>query len=249
VEVMHVPGVPRAASWRERFYCLAMKICIAADVRSAAAVRVINQHETPAFLSASGVPAAKVVYVPAFYIDLEVFTPQHFDKQYDVIFVGRLARNKGIDLFLDVVRQAGLVAMVVGDGPLRTAIQRRVRREHLKVNMHGHARDAAEVSELMNRSRVLVMTSLNEGGPRVVLESLACGVPVVATPVGIVPDVVPPECIEEWNAEDIAAKVKNLLSDTQLYERVREAGMFTVQPFERKAAIIKYAEMIKKFAR
>jgi glycosyltransferase involved in cell wall biosynthesis len=138
---------------------------------------------------------------------------------------------------------------VVGDGPLLQQARRRAKRQKLKINFTGFARDSAEVASMINRSRLLMMTSLNEGGPRVVLESLACGVPVVATPVGIVPDVLPPECIEEWNAGDLAAKVSNLLSDHELYDRVREAGLFTAAKFERHQSIADYANAIKELAK
>lgn len=248
LEVMHVSGIPRASGPRERLYRWLLRTFIALDARPARAVRVINRHEVPEFLAAAGVPRDKLVYIPAFYVDLDVFTPQDVPKQYDLVFVGRLARNKGLDLFLEVVRRSGLTALVVGDGPLLHSAKLKAQSYKLKADFVGFAKDSAEVAGLINRSRLLVMTSLSEGGPRVVLEAMACGVPVLATPVGIVPDVLPPECIEEWNAADLAAKAKNLLSDPQLYERVRQAGLFTVRQFERTAAIKEYADKLKQLA-
>jgi glycosyltransferase involved in cell wall biosynthesis len=207
---------------------------------------VINRRETPDFLVAAGVPRDKLVYAPAFYIDLKKFAPREIPKEHDLIFVGRLARNKGVDLFLDVVRASRCTAAIVGEGPLVAHAKDRVRREGLKVHFYGFAPDAAAVADSINRSRVLLMTSFNEGGPRVVLEAMACGVPVVATPVGIVPDVLPPECIEGWDSHDMSTKVQNLLMDSVLYARVREAGIFTAQQFERTAVIAQYADAIKR---
>jgi glycosyltransferase involved in cell wall biosynthesis len=248
LEIMHVPGYPHASGFRENFYRWLTSILIAQDARHAKAVRVINKTETPEFLVAAGVPRSKLEYIPAFYIDLTVFSPQEMQKQYDVIFVGRLARNKGVDVFLEVIQKADVTALVVGEGPLLGWAKKQCRRRRLKVNFHGFAKDTKEIAECINRARVLVMTSLSEGGPRVVLEALACGVPVVATPVGIVPDVLPPECIEEWSAPDIAAKVRNLLADDTLYSRVRESGLFMTRQFERSAAIAVYATRLKEIA-
>lgn len=248
LEIMHIPGLPRASGMRERFYRWLSGLVLPFEARVARAVRVINRTQVPDFLRSAGVPAEKIVYAPAFYIDLATFMPRDASKQYDVAFVARLARNKGLDLFLAVLARTKLVGVVVGDGPLLACARRRTRNRGLKVHFTGFVSDSVAVADVLNRSRLLLMTSYNEGGPRVVLEALACGVPVVATPVGIVPDVLPPESIEGWDVDALAEKVKNILNDPALYERLRQAGLQAVQPFERSAAIAVYADAIKKVA-
>ena len=246
LEIMHVPGWPRASGLKERFYRWLMHIGIAWDSRRAVAIRVINEHQTPNFLTRAGVPAAKLLYAPAFYIDLETFRPQEMEKKYDIAFVGRMANNKGIDLYLDVLEMTSHVGVCVGDGPLLSWARGQAKKRGLRIHFPGFAKDSAEVAKYLNESRILLMPSLNEGGPRVVLEAMACGVPVVATPVGIVPDVLPPECIEEWDAGDLADKVTNILGDPELYARLREQGIATAQRFEREAAVSALAEALKR---
>lgn len=249
LEIMHIPGYPRTTSMRERIYKYMMRLFVRFDVMPARAVRVINRHETPEFLIRAGVPKRKITYIPAFYIDLGIFKPTNVMKEYDVIFVGRLEKNKGIDLFIDAIKEADLKAIIVGDGPLARNVKLKVKNEKLSdsITIHGWARDAREVAELMNKSKVLVTTSYNEGGPRVVLEALACGMPVVATRVGIVPDVVPFELQCDWNAADIAAKCKRLIDDEALYQRLREQGLKIVRQFERTASVTAYADALKSF--
>jgi glycosyltransferase involved in cell wall biosynthesis len=248
VEVMHVPGVPRASGLRERLCRWLMRMLVAWDVRPARAVRVINQHQTPDFLVASGVPREKIFVAPAFYIDLDVFKPQDTPKKYDIAFVGRMTTNKGLNIFLDVMQYTGLVGVCVGDGLLLDWARNQAKKRGLKVHFPGYAPDAVAVAKFINESRMLLMPSLNEGGPRVVLEAMACGVPVVATSVGIVPDVLPPECIEEWNAKDMADKVRNILGDTVLYRRLQSQGIEIALQFERSAAIGVYAHALKRIA-
>lgn len=249
LEVMHVPGVPRASGIQERLYRWLTRMLIAWDAQPARAVRVINEHQTPDFLVAAGVPREKLSYIPAFYIDLDIFKSTEVSKQYDVAFVGRMVKNKGIHIFLDVMERTGLVGVCVGDGPLLSWARSQAKRRGLKIHFPGFAKDSAEVARYLNESRLLLMPSLNEGGPRVVLEAMACGVPVVATPVGIVPDVLPPECVEEWNADDIADKVRNILHDESLYQRLSQQGLITVRRFERVSAIKDYADALKLMAK
>lgn len=92
------------------------------------------------------------------------------------------------------------------------------------------------------------MPSYNEGGPRVVLEAMACGVPVLATPVGIVPDIVKDGEsgeITTWNSYNIAEKAKKLLNDPVRYEKYSRAGIELAKQFEKKAAIKNYADKLR----
>jgi glycosyltransferase involved in cell wall biosynthesis len=109
-----------------------------------------------------------------------------------VLFVGRLEPGKRPGLFLDVVeclRQRGheLDARMVGDGPLRSDLERRA--DTLGVQLLGVRTD---VPDLMRETAVLVMTSAadTEGMPGVLVEAGLSGVPVVSTAAAGVDDVV-----------------------------------------------------------
>jgi len=248
LEVLHVPGVPRAANPKEAVYRWTVRLFFRWFARQARAVRVMNEHETPAFLVRSGVPREKLVTIPAVYLDTEVFYPRDVPKHFDLVFVGRLVKNKRPDLFIDIVHRSGLRGLVVGEGPLLKKLKAKSQKLKARIKFHGYARDQDEVAELISSARLLVMVSSNEGGPRVVVEALACGVPVLATPVGIVPDILPPEAIEEWNVAALTEKVRNILADHQLYDRLRSAGLYMAQRYERDTAITRYAEALKKLA-
>lgn len=252
LEVMHIPGHPKPGSMKEALYKIFFRIFIRFDAGRAAAVRVIN-HGMRDLLRSRGVPDAKLKLISAMYIDTNIFKPMDVPVEYDLAFVGRLEGNKGISLFLDAVQQSGLRALVVGDGPLKRFVLDYVETHHLsgKVAIHGWARDSAEVAELINRSRILVMPSYNEGGPRVVLEAMACGVPVVATPVGMVPDMIrhgESGMLVDWSSDDIVAKVTELLSNPALYEKYRSNGLTIAAQHERTKAISTYARELQSIA-
>ena len=248
LEIHHIPGYPKASSLKEKFYLFLTKNLRNYKASKAVAFRVVNKKETPNFLKRMGVPEEKIKYIPSLYINLETFRPIDVAKEYDLIFVGRLVENKGINLFLEVVKKLDAQAVIVGAGPLEKDIKEKIKTWKLKVNFHGWAKDSQEVAELINKSRILVMPSYNEGGPRVVVEAMACGVPVLATSVGIVPDVIQDKqsgVIIDWDADDIATKAKELLSNREEYERCRQAGLAMAQKFERRAAIKNYADQLK----
>jgi glycosyltransferase involved in cell wall biosynthesis len=250
-EIMHVPGYPRAGSMKEIVYKHLMAWFVASMTRMAKIVRVIN-HDVGRFLERAGVPTGKIRLISAMYIDTNIFKPLNVEKKYDLIFVGRLEENKGIMLFLDAVKLSGLRAIIVGTGPLKETIKEKVATEKINVVLHGWAKDSVEVASLMNESRLLVMPSYNEGGPRVILEAMACGVPVLATPVGIVPDVVhnmESGMIIDWNSQDISTRATKLLADREVYEACRSQGMAIARQHERTQAIAQYAEALKSLIR
>ena len=245
-EVLHVVGYPRAANLKELLYRWLTRLILPFYARRAAAVRVMNEHEAPQFLRSSGIPRDRMRTLPAVYIDFDAFRPREEERrEFDLVFVGRLATNKGLKRFLKIVERTDRSALIVGEGPLKEWAMRRARRRRLSVTFHGFARDAHEVGRLINRARLLLMLSDNEGGPRVVPEALACGTPVLATPVGIVTDLLPPEAIESWDVKALADKVDNILSDSALYSRLREAGLHAVQGMDKKTVVTKYADALK----
>ncbi len=270
-EIMHISGHPCAFGIKEEIYKLLMKYLIALDVCSAKAVRVINQRQTKQFLINSGVSIDKIQYIPAFYIDLETYKPINLEKKYDLIFVGRLSKNKGINLLMESMkyltpphslllapRISPITLLIVGQGPEQEYIKKFIKKNNLEQNitLYGWAKDNKEVAKLINQSLILIMPSYNEGGPRVTLEAMACGVPVLTTRVGIMNDIIidgQNGIFIDWNTNDISNKIlgmfnaKHLTSD-QTSEKLKEIGQkgkTTVQQFERQQAISNYANFLK----
>ncbi|MBI2670133.1 MAG: glycosyltransferase family 4 protein [Candidatus Yanofskybacteria bacterium] len=255
LEIHHISGHPKAADFKERIYKLATKCFIKFDAAKAKAVRVVNQHQVPYFLSKSGVPREKIIYIPSFYIDLDIFKPMDVPKKYDLIFIGRLAKNKGLNLLLEAasklkIQIINFKLLIVGTGPLIKFLKFKIENLKLQNNilLYGWAKDSAEVARLLNQSRILVMPSYNEGGPRVVLEAMACGVPILATPVGIVPDIVKngeSGEIIDWNPVDISKKAIELLDNTNKYQKYLMSGLEIARHFEKQATIKNYAEKLQ----
>lgn len=116
-------------------------------------------------------------------------------RAYHIGWVGRMSREKGADVLLEALSllpgpDAGTIDVsFVGDGPDRSELQSRAAEQGLapQIHWHGQVPDAARLFRAFD---LLVLSSRTEGTPIVLLEALAAGVPVVATRVGGVPDVV-----------------------------------------------------------
>jgi glycosyltransferase involved in cell wall biosynthesis len=111
-----------------------------------------------------------------------------------VITVGRLHPQKGLDGLLDAVppliaRVPAVHVVVVGEGPLEAHLRRRIAAEGLSGRVHlvGPTTDAAAA---LAAADVVAVPSVWESGPLVVTEALERGRPVVATPVGFVPELI-----------------------------------------------------------
>jgi len=129
-----------------------------------------------------GLPAARIAVKPNF-VDL----PQPFEgPRRGALFVGRLAPEKGIDTLLGALRELpGVTIDVIGTGPDEHKLAR-----HPQVRFLGW-RPPEEVYARMRGASYLVMPSIwYENFPRTLVEAFACGLPVVASRLGALPELV-----------------------------------------------------------
>ena len=143
-----------------------------------------------------------------------------------ILAVGRLSPEKGhrylIDAIAEVMSSAPhlrLRVIIAGAGPLERDLANQIVKLDLeqRVKLIGHWSD---VKQLFSVADLFVLPSLSEGSPNVLLESMAAGVPIVATTVGGVPEIVsdgesailaPPA-----NVEMLAKAILKLVEDRPL---------------------------------
>jgi glycosyltransferase involved in cell wall biosynthesis len=131
------------------------------------------------------------------------------------LFVGRLSREKGVGTLLAAWKRLGnrIPLHVVGDGPLRTELESFARQNSLsQVFFHGRLNPEQTLAE-MKRSRFLVFPSeWYETFGRVAAEAFACGVPVIASRMGAMEEIVADGRtglhFTPGNADDLARKVE-----------------------------------------
>lgn len=250
-EIFHVPGHPRAADLTERLEKRLYRLYVHWAKGRAAAFRAGNEREIPTLYRAWGVPPEKILVLPSHYLDLDAFAPQPADKTADAIIVCRLVKNKGLFLLLDALalarrRKPDILLHIVGEGPLRPALDRHAARRGLAehVRFLGWLPDQAAVSRAYNAARVVVCASFNEGGPRTTLEGMACGLPAVSTPVGAMPEVIVSGengYLVDWTPESLSDALLTALASESLQRRLGAAARAAVTPFAYAPAIRRYA--------
>ncbi|MCP4366420.1 MAG: glycosyltransferase family 4 protein [Planctomycetes bacterium] len=151
----------------------------------------------------------------------------------DVPIVGiiaRLAPEKGHDLCLDAFPQLidafqGALLIIVGKGALEDDIRKKISRLRLdaSVVMLGHRTDIPEIIQILD---VAVQPSFMDANTRTVVEAMLCGVPVVATDAGGIPEIVKHEetglLVPPGDAAALARAITRLLKDEDLRVRLAE---------------------------
>lgn len=111
-------------------------------------------------------------------------------------FVGRFSEEKGILSLLRAIstvhrRRDDLRFLLIGDGPCTDMVRTYLVAEHLEdaVTLPGWV-EPAQLPQYLNQMALLVLPSVTEGLPNVMLEAMACGTPVLASRVGAIPAVI-----------------------------------------------------------
>ncbi|MER7202456.1 glycosyltransferase, partial [Streptomyces sp. NPDC000188] len=142
--------------------------------------------------------------------------------------VGSLVKHRGYGTLLDAARtwrhlDPVPLLVIAGEGPERGALQRRIESEQLPVRLVGRRDD---VSELLASADVALLTSSWESRSILAQEALHARVPLVATDVGGIPELVgdAAELVPYGDARALADTVTRLLSDPARRDQLRERG-------------------------
>lgn len=156
-----------------------------------------------------------------------------------IITVGRLSSEKahlGLLKAFSNVLTSGIDAelVIVGDGPERGRIEQTIDALGLRTNVFLKGRLTEETTLIeMTRADILVLPSFMEGLPVVLMEAMALGLPVIASRVAGIPELVTENeegllfCPTDWN--DLAEKIVLLIADSKLRDRLGKAGRAKIE--------------------
>jgi glycosyltransferase involved in cell wall biosynthesis len=157
-----------------------------------------------------------------------------------LIIIGRQEWGKGTELVIESLPLVltdfpGATLDVVGQGRALAEFQRLARTTDVqdRVTFHGKV-DHERVMSLLRQADLFCFPTSSEGFPKVVLEALACGLPVVTTRVSVLPELIGTGCgviIEKATPVEIAQAVKTCLSDAEGYRGMSRKAVETARQY------------------
>ncbi len=230
--------VTRASVWLGRLSATLVNKLIAGKRR--ASVLLVSNERTRAALP--GGVRGKIVVMPENGVDLSIWSPPASSSDTThaprFIFIGRLVDWKRLDFILHaLVDCAGVTLEVIGDGPMRNIWIDTAQKLGIADRVHWLGwLPQPECARRLHSATALVLPSIYECGGAVVLEAMACAVPVIALAWGGPEEYVDPTCgilISPANAESIikgfAEAQRMLASNPVMQTQLGKAGQKRVE--------------------
>lgn len=193
-------------------------------------------------------------------IDVERFSPKkkkaNSDSVLRVLFAGRLSEQKGIPYLIEgalLAKKKGVDFNIslAGEGDLERAIVEKINENELGdcVSLLGFRKD---ISQLLCDHDVLLLPSLFEGFPVIILESLASGTPVIASKVNGIPEIINDKIngllLEPGSSQDVANALEYVSNHRDWLHTASIAALDSVQPFCIETMVENHAKVYQKLA-
>ncbi|MEM4213739.1 MAG: glycosyltransferase [Candidatus Methanomethylicaceae archaeon] len=172
----------------------------------------------------------KIIYANLFIENIFDLTDP-IDRRYiDLAFIGVLSKEKGIFKFLESckilkTKNKTIKVKIWGDGILREEVESYIKENNLQsfVDIEKFV-NHQYMPILLNRIKLIVIPSYSEGLPNILIEAMACGCPVLAMPVGGIPDVIKEGktgfLLKFNDPKHIAKRIVELLNNLEVLEKV-----------------------------
>ena len=197
------------------------------------------------------------------YIDIDIFTiKKRIGERKNIVgFLSRLSKEKGVinlveavPLLLNSIKNIdrNIDIMIYGNGPLKDEINKIMRENDLSsyVQLKGRIPSHDMVASVLNEFKLLVLPSNVEGLPTIILEAMACGTPVLVTPVGSIPAVIKDGetgfILEDNSPECIAKNIIRVLEHQNLEKIVKNARDLIEKDYSYEAAVERYRKILEE---
>ncbi len=245
--------------WRDWVFKLTVELPLCFSLKAANYVVTGTEGMARYYVQHFGLDPSRVLVVPndvdvgEFLQGAEARTPTA-SQGPTVLYVGRLDHPNGADRLPYIAesvcrRVSDARFVIVGGGPLYDSLRHEVEARGIEssTQLVGWIPNR-DVARFYARADVFVLPAMAEGMPRVLLESMAAGVPFVATAVGGVPDLATPAqyrwLVHPDDVEGFADRVVDLLKDQEIRDVLKEEGRRRVRDFSTERICRLFVERI-----
>jgi len=197
----------------------------------------------------AGIAEDKIAHVPIFINPVE-YEPEYVSEGY-LLYFGRLSREKGLPLLLEVMKTLkNLKLVLVGDGPQRNELEALKQQQNIDNVEFLGKKHGEELKNIIKKSQaVIVPSTWYENSPNVLLESYALGKPVIGANIGGIP-----EYVEEGvtgvlykhdDIEELKEKINYLMTNPHLCKEMgHNARRLTEEVYNPEAHFEKVMKVI-----
>jgi glycosyltransferase involved in cell wall biosynthesis len=175
----------------------------------------------------------------------------------NLLFVGRLVEGKGVQVLIEAVKamiRPGLTLTIAGDGPLRGALEAQAANDP-RIRFLGGV-DHSGLPALYAAADIFVSPSVisasgeREGLPVVLLEAAACGLPLIGSDIGGIPDMVVTGetglLVPEKDPKALGAAIERLAGDAQLRQKLGQGAQDRARQFDWPVIAARFATIFEK---
>ena len=214
-----------------------------------------------------GIDESKVIVIPNgvdtklfYHLDnLSVRKKLNLPKDKKIILsIGHLIEGKGLHYLIEAIykliinhKAKNILLLIIGEGPYRKRLESKIK----ELNLNSYVRLIGEIANeklvyWYNTADIFCLASSREGWPNVIFESLACGIPVVATKVGGIPEVIKSDeyglLVQRQDPKEIAETLEKALRKKWNKDKLIEYAQANTWDKVAKKVIEEFEKITKK---
>ena len=162
-------------------------------------------------------------------VDTNKFKPMKVNKKFDILFVGRLERQKNLFFLLDAINKCKQKYKItfIGNGSLKQQLLSYAKKLKASLNVIDSVSHDV-LPKYLNKARVFVLPSLAEGHPKALLEALSCSLPVIASDIPGSKDIVVHKetglLVSPTHVKELSSTIDMVLTNKKLAKNIGDNG-------------------------
>ena len=174
------------------------------------------------------------------------------DKKWIISYLGRLSEEKNPQAIINIAKKFkkndDILFLLAGDGPLKEDLQKKINQENLtNIKLVGQQ----DPRTVLSVSKIIILTSIIDGSPSSIRESMALGIPVISSDVGGISEMIINNkngfLIDPNNIEEHFEIISKLKNNKDFYKNISKSALeFAKNNFDEKKLLPQYIDYINK---